>query len=386
MLQILLIALFLSSCIVCPLTYAADPVPSPDDKPPILSELVILHASQLGGIVSDQEAIAYFTAHLGPALRLHDAVVELQTPARSGKVGADPLKNLRTDLVESAVRLVAALVTWHWIDGALRMTQTSEKDSVRTWLEQSEAARKWLAPPSNQGGTLVPLARFGEVLASVREHYPSTASAASTPPCTDYNAHLDTSYPALVDQPRSWLDVAEQDGLKGLKTRLEDQSLASGLSLANQRICARLYLETRLLPVFRAHLITLLLMARGEADRKAQAFLDQLQRWPERKRDVLGLTRLCGTWQWSIHNHRHHQETKTTMVFPPVDGPTPPGLRPSKIVVMGDAVYLRWDFQGGFQEESLLFGGEGARLEGTFINSTGAWGSITGKRTTACPR
>jgi hypothetical protein len=53
-------------------------------------------------------------------------------------------------------------------------------------------------------------------------------------------------------------------------------------------------------------------------------------------------------------------------------------------VVLGDVVYLRWEGDGKVQEDSLLFSKEGQRLEGTFVNSQGGWGSISGKRTAAC--
>ncbi len=77
------------------------------------------------------------------------------------------------------------------------------------------------------------------------------------------------------------------------------------------------------------------------------------------------------------------------MVFPPPDTPDtnqPTGPRPAKIVVLGDTLFLRWEFQLGYQEDSLLFIKDGQRLEGSFTNSAGAWGSITGKRTGSCPR
>lgn len=369
---------------VCPIVFAADSSPSVEDRPPSLAELVTTHAARLSAVASDPEAIAYFSAHLGPALRLHEAILELQTPVRSNKTGSDPLKHFRAELVDSSLRLVVKLVTWHWLDRVLQTAQGTDKNSLPTWLDQSGTARKWLTASSPQGA-LASVSTIADTLVAVADAYPAAAGGA-TPPCTDYSSYLDKAYPALADQPQSWLTVMEQEGLKGLKVRLEDESLASGLSLANQRLCARLYLETRLFPVFRAHLIARSLTARAEVEREAQALATALQRWPERKREILGLARLCGTWQWSIHNHRHHQDTKTTMTFPPPDGSPPTGLRPSKMVVLGDVVYLRWDFQGGFQEESLLFGGEGARLEGSFVNSTGAWGSITGKRIAACPR
>jgi hypothetical protein len=104
--------------------------------------------------------------------------------------------------------------------------------------------------------------------------------------------------------------------------------------------------------------------------------------WKDQVRQQRGLARLCGTWQWSIHNHQNHREEKTAVIF------APPGIAsptsPAEIIVLGDSLYLRWETKAGVQEDSLLFSGEGQRLEGTFVNTAGGWGSITGKRTAAC--
>ena len=111
----------------------------------------------------------------------------------------------------------------------------------------------------------------------------------------------------------------------------------------------------------------------------------RLKTWKDRVRGTRGQSRLCGTWQWVIHNHqRHHEEQKLSLVFPPPghDGGRIPGL--AETVVLGDVVYLRWERDGKVQEDSLLFSKEGQRLEGTFINSQGGWGSISGKRTASC--
>ena len=74
------------------------------------------------------------------------------------------------------------------------------------------------------------------------------------------------------------------------------------------------------------------------------------------------------------------------LVWP--DGtPAPPDMpQPAKMVVMGDAVYLRWEYPRGYQEDSLLLANEDRRLEGTFKNSAGDWGAITGKRIAPCAR
>jgi hypothetical protein len=122
------------------------------------------------------------------------------------------------------------------------------------------------------------------------------------------------------------------------------------------------------------------------AEQHARTHWISLKAWPDKVRETKGLARLCGTWQWTIHNHQHHQDQKVAMVFPPPDAGSFTGARPAKTVVLGDTIYLRWEFPGVVQEDSLLFTGEGQRLEGSFVNSSGAWGSITGKRTAACGR
>jgi len=122
-----------------------------------------------------------------------------------------------------------------------------------------------------------------------------------------------------------------------------------------------------------------------EAGQQAMTEWWRLRTWKDRVRLTRGQLRLCGTWQWVIHNHqRHHEETKLSLIFPPAgkDGPGIPGL--SEVIVLGDAVYLRWETEGKTQEDSLLFSKEGQRLEGTFVNSQGGWGSISGKRTASC--
>jgi hypothetical protein len=112
---------------------------------------------------------------------------------------------------------------------------------------------------------------------------------------------------------------------------------------------------------------------------------DRIRNWKDRVRGLRGQARLCGTWQWIIHNHQQqHQERKLSLVFPPA-GHTQaalPGL--VETIVLGENVYLRWEINGRVQEDSLQFSKEGQRLEGTFVNSQGGWGSISGKRTTGC--
>ncbi|HEU4685026.1 MAG TPA: hypothetical protein VFS39_11055, partial [Nitrospira sp.] len=135
----------------------------------------------------------------------------------------------------------------------------------------------------------------------------------------------------------------------------------------------------------RATRALLISRATMEASQQAMAEWSRLKSWKDRVRTLRGQARLCGTWQWVIHNHQqHHQEQKLSLLFPPPgsDGTGVPGL--AEAIVLGDTVYLRWERDGRSQEDSLLFSKEGQRLEGTFINSQGGWGSVSGKRTASC--
>lgn len=112
---------------------------------------------------------------------------------------------------------------------------------------------------------------------------------------------------------------------------------------------------------------------------------DRIRNWKDRVRGLRGQAKLCGTWQWIVHNHQqHHQEQKLSLLFPPAGNTqtTLPGLM--ETIVLGENVYLRWEMDGLVQEDSLQFSKEGHRLEGTFVNSQGGWGSISGKRTAGC--
>ena len=121
-----------------------------------------------------------------------------------------------------------------------------------------------------------------------------------------------------------------------------------------------------------------------EASQRATVAWWEVYGWRERIRQAKGQSRLCGTWQWIIHNHQNHGEQKDVMVFPPA-GQTPPNTPiPAEMVILGDGIYLRWEYNGRVQEDSLLFTDGGAKIEGSFMNNTGGWGPISGKRLTPC--
>jgi hypothetical protein len=112
---------------------------------------------------------------------------------------------------------------------------------------------------------------------------------------------------------------------------------------------------------------------------------DRIRSWKDRVRGLRGQARLCGTWQWIIHNHQQrHQEQKLTLLFPPAGNTKAALVGLAETIVLGENVYLRWEMGGRIQEDSLQFSKEGQHLEGTFVNSEGGWGSISAKRTAGC--
>ena len=121
-----------------------------------------------------------------------------------------------------------------------------------------------------------------------------------------------------------------------------------------------------------------------EASQKATAAWWDIYGWRERIRQAKGQARLCGTWQWTIHNHQIHGEQKATIIFPPLGQKSADAATPAEIIILGDAIYLRWEQNGHIQEDSLLFIQDDAKIEGSFENNTGGWGPISGKRTAPC--
>jgi len=176
-------------------------------------------------------------------------------------------------------------------------------------------------------------------------------------------------------QAKAWLDQQEQSPWHAALSALSDVVASPEWAKGNQGDSASTLWFTAL---ERAGHLEVAAMQAGYQE------WDRIRNWKDRVRGLRGQARLCGTWQWIIHNHQQHQEQKLSLLFPPA-GYTQaalPGL--VEMIVLGENVYLRWEIDGRAQEDSLQFSKEGHRLEGTFINSQGGWGSISGKRTAGC--
>jgi hypothetical protein len=177
-------------------------------------------------------------------------------------------------------------------------------------------------------------------------------------------------------QARAWLDQQEKSPWHDSLRQLSDVVVSPEWAKGNQGESASTLLVTVLEQATRLEV---------EAMQAGYQEWDRIRNWKDRVRGLRGQARLCGTWQWIVHNHQQqHREQKLTLLFPPAGNTQAilPGL--AETIVLGENVYLRWEVDGRVQEDSLQFSNEGQRLEGTFVNSQGGWGSISGKKTSGC--
>lgn len=99
--------------------------------------------------------------------------------------------------------------------------------------------------------------------------------------------------------------------------------------------------------------------------------------------EVHGLEKICGVWEMTVHNMLNHKEHQYMLQVPL---PPEASIVPSKFIVNGHTVYIRWDFPGGFQEDSMLLRRNRKVMEGTFTNFAGARGGISGKLIRPCTK
>jgi len=359
---------------------AANAAPAAPEEPDFAAVLQT-HAEGLTAVTSDDQALTLFTSRLGPALGLEERAVPPAGKRPAGPaLGKPPRDEVQApDQRQVKIKLTAELAAWR-LAAALQLAADGDLSGVAAALRSVTAHQEWLLART-EASHLRPALHLGSVLA---------ARPPSQVPLTDplpgfheYVSRLDDAYPKLSGSDDSWVALAEAKDLDGITRRLLDAAPASDPS--DRQAFASRYFDTRLRPLLAAQLAAQAIRAEADAEQTARREWRRLRHWREQLMERKGLARLCGTWHWTVHNHQNHQERKLVMSFAAPDAPNGAGPRPAKIIVLGDLVYLRWEFERGVvQEDSLLFAGEGQRLEGTFVNSGGPRGSITAKRVAAC--
>lgn len=324
------------------------------------------------------DPLIYFVDPLGRQMGLPDAAATLAVKKLSPALAAE-LKV--AELADTARWLIRGLAAWNLAKTVQAAAEAEDQTAIELLVREVSEQAAWLVE-----GEETPYIR--SIVASI----PALKANGSAPPTTmdealyrDYATFLDTQYPTIVGTPDSWLVMLETRGVQAWHDRLAtvpDKALVDELQAKS---LSERYSSSRLRPLLRLSLAQQGSRLETWAAQRVYRSWLSIHEWKDAVRLTRGLARLCGSWQWTIHNHQNHGEQKLIVTFPP------PGDRqerggPAEIVALGDLVYLRWEGAGRVQEDSLLFSKEAQRLEGTFINNAGGWGSVTGKRTAGCPK
>ncbi|MGQ0810905.1 MAG: hypothetical protein ACT4OO_06740 [Nitrospiraceae bacterium] len=370
-------ALFTPDIAHCATSSASVAGPSLSVEAPNFVEVVHSQSEQLGAVRADADAQKVFSSRIGPLLGLSDAVLALANKPQASKQFGEPLV---VTLAQITTRLVQNMAMWR----LALMAQTaasSSRDDQMGFINAVAQQQTWI---SHRPG-FVSLRQAANI-AQVLHTYGRPQPVEERTGYSEYAADLDRIFPSFTDSDTSWLTVAQTAGPIAINERLSAPANPTSDNKEHEATLAAMYVEQRLRPVFLVQLANL--AGRAEVEVSRQVYIDwvSLRSLKETLVEWRGLARLCGTWQWTIHNHQNHGEQKTVIVFPPPGSRGTTGTSPAEIIALGDMVYLRWEAEGRVQEDSLLFTKEGQRLEGTFVNSFGGWGSIAGKRTGGCPR
>jgi hypothetical protein len=332
-------------------------------------------ASVMGESQAGTDPLVYFADPLGRQMGLADAASTVAAKKLPPALAAE-LKV--AELADAARRLMAGLAAWN-VAKAVQNLAWADESAADHLVRQIQHQATW-------AGKDVPhLASILASLPALRSNGAAPVSAEAEALYPEYAALLDAKYQFLPDHPDSWLTILEKEGLQAWRDRLAVWPDPGKAGERPPEGLAERYTASRLQPLLRLRLAQQGSELEAWAARRTYADWWSIHGWKDAVRLRRGLARLCGSWQWTIHNHQNHGEHKFTISFPsPGTEPTAGGL--AEIVVLGDLVYLRWEGNGKVQEDSLLFSKEGQRLEGTFMNNAGGWGSITGKKTAACPK
>ena len=320
-------------------------------------------------VASDKAATAFFLKTFGPSLELSRGLLQHRrtTPP------------LPKELTQHLSPFVTNLATWHLTHDLLTALAQKKTALIQTILEQQPRQIEWLRQTQPDLPDLLALVK---TIAQLQPPAPSTQPL--SPSDAVFTQFLHEQYPDWTGTPNSWLTLAQTEGAEGVRKRLRD-SWDNRHEAPDPAPSINLFLRQSFLPIATAHVKADLLQLQVRNERQAWTTWQAIQEWSNNRKNEQGLRRLCGTWQWLIHNHQNHGDHKTIMVYPPPSQYHRMDPQPATIRVQGDTVYIRWEFPRGIvQEESLLFGEKDQLLSGTFVNNLGPNGNITGRRVKPC--
>ncbi len=340
------------------------------------------HRAQILLLSSDEEALAFFlTLHKAPAKSVRTKSNSPSSPINPD-VSEEIKKAIITHLASLAVTAQAQAIRQSMLGPVTAISESSK-------ATPEEAHFQWILKQS-PFHALKPTRDYYNLVSTWSKIEPQTL-----PPGNDYANYAsfyDQTYPDWDERSESWTDIFRQHGEKGLEARLlefwqtpHQPAIQQPIPQATQQVYSQQYIGTRLLPIFRAKLLTQTIILETSASETAWETWHHIQQWHQQELTESATTRLCGTWRWIVHNHQNHGDRKMTVTFSPPDQSSPSQIAPTTIAIHGDTVYLKWTFPQGMQEDSLLLSNNDTYLEGTFKNSLGPYGSISGKRLSTCP-
>ncbi|MEX0830267.1 MAG: hypothetical protein WD032_08485 [Nitrospirales bacterium] len=279
----------------------------------------------------------------------------------------------------------AALATIGMIQEFRMGQQSPLRDHLSLGTTPSDAQREWLLSKYSLEG-LKPLLEFQQKLST------SFSEEALALPFDNEYARFANFHDQSNSSPGNpeWVNLFNDLGFKGIENRLQEywhqqeSQNPKPISDAHKQAYIQQYIASKLLPMFHTYFLTHAIQVEAQAHEVAWESWYRIQQWQQQEQSNQAILRLCGTWKWIIHNHQNHGDHKTTTTFSPPGQDTPPHVQPTTVLIHGDAVYLKWTFPQGIQEDSLLLSNHDTRLEGTFRNSRGPHGSISGQRLSPC--
>ncbi len=339
------------------------------------------HHQQILSLSSDKQALTFnqrFMSHQKPLRHAR----ERKRPSQTSKtLGAIP-QETKTIIT----RFWAALTTIGYVQEYRERIGSSLPQQSLGKIISSDTQQQWLLSKTSPENLKYLLEFHDKLLTRAQQESHAASTRVDVSQFEKLYRQID-----LTANQQTWIDLVNNLGFKGILTRLEeywqaqnqeDSLLASSESLKQTAMLH--YIESRLIPMFHAHLLTQVIQVEIQAYQTAWESWGLIQKWREQKLTNLAKRRLCGTWKWMVHNHQNHGDHKTTMTFSPPEQSTPSQMQPTTILIHGDTVYLKWTFPQGIQEDSLLMSNRDTRLEGTFRSSLGPHGSISGKRLSPC--
>lgn len=339
-------------------------------------------AHQVPSVTSDKQARALIHATMGPFDQVRQDTQNRHRPHKK-----QPLPEV---LNQQMVELAAGVATWRFTNELGKGIEQKDEFEKTTFLDPSNDHLVWLTQSSSQ-------LEFHRTLALAKTYLDLSKRQKPVidelPHFARYSQYLLQHYSIGTKGEHDLLVVAEKEGASGITQRLNEyweQQASNGKvnqvsDVSDRQSYATRYLIQHYLPLHRAHLQTDLISLQLRTERHLREIWSKLGQWQQDQKDKIGLMRLCGTWQWLIHNHQNHGDHKTVMIYPPPSEYHRMDPKPAKIQVQGDTVYIRWEFPRGIiQEESLLLSEKDRLLSGTFVNNMGPNGNITGRRVKAC--